>query len=557
MPSSPFKPEWKKPKDTLKKFRRCRTKSKKSTNTIIPANQSTLSSFITKKNNTNSGFNLFKKAKTNDKKSIFQNSEETSKSIKSDDLKHVYDKSIFNSLSQPDFIDETTRSASHFNPFLDEDSINNVLYNLKPTNKTVEPVFHSNLPTDWSIKIKARFCSLASFHWCQKLDEEYDEAISHISGKMPSEQTISSSPHDLFSNELSEPMNNRVKLASKLVYYEFPIIEGRSLFPRHACDVTQRSGWTYKPNTGTKLHYYEWWQKSFMSAYKSFVKKRLPFFYVCSQDYTALWRNSENEQECLVTPVSEGFKKLLMNEGAEIMNPNDVNLTPEELVSNSEPLPKLNTESDEDEIEVDQEEDAELWNSIICEVSRDRSDTMFQDSRSNSNSHNKSKLVKSSTVLVRGKKNLRLLHSFLLNSKCSITVAGPQQHLPPTILSPLPFQGGSIQFLRVKTGAIKVGAKEDDTLIRMSQSSQSQRQFTSQQQWGLDVSGPILPNHLQAIIEIFNETQKGYYSLAMSAYKYMGSFNNVKLTEHRGDISKCTKLHRKIEVQDSMYHYTS
>ena len=91
----------------------------------------------------------------------------------------------------------------------------------------------------------------------------------------------------------------------------------------------------------------------------------------------------------------------------------------------------------------------------------------------------------------------------------------------------------------------------------MSQSSQSQRQFTSQQQWGLDVSGPILPNHLQAIIEIFNETQKGYYSLAMSAYKYMGSFNNVKLTEHRGDISKCTKLHRKIEVQDSMYHYTS
>ena len=59
MPSSPFKPEWKKPKDTLKKFRRCRTKSKKSTNTIIPANQSTLSSFITKKNNTNVSFVYF------------------------------------------------------------------------------------------------------------------------------------------------------------------------------------------------------------------------------------------------------------------------------------------------------------------------------------------------------------------------------------------------------------------------------------------------------------------------------------------------------------------
>jgi len=374
---------------------------------------------------------------------------------------------------------------------------------------------------------------------------------------MSCEQAISSSPHDLFSSDLSESVSNRVKLASKLVYYEFPIIEGRSLFPRHACDVTTRSGWTYKPKTETKLHYYEWWQKSFMSAYKSFVKKRLPFFYVCSQDYTALWRNSENEQECLVTPVSEGFKTLLMSEGAEIMNPNDVNLTPEQLVSNSEPLPKLNAESDEDEIEVDQEEDAQFWKSIICEVSKDRNDTMRQDSRSSSNGNSKNKMVKSSTVLVRGKKNLRLLHNFLLNSKCSITVAGPQQNLPPTILSPLPFQGGSIQFLRVKTGAMRVGAKEDDSLIRMSQSSQSQHQ-NSQQQWGLDVTGPILPNHLQAIIEIFNETQKGNYSLAMAAYKYMGSFNNVKLTEQRSDISKCTKLHRKIEeVQDSMYHYSS
>ena len=52
--------------------------------------------------------------------------------------------------------------------------------------------------------------------------------------------------------------------------------------------------------------------------------------------------------------------------------------------------------------------------------------------------------------------DLQLLHSFLLNSKCSITVAGPQQNLPPTILSPLPFQGGSIQFLRIKTGALRV-----------------------------------------------------------------------------------------------------
>ena len=59
MSNSPFKKsDWKKPKETLKRFRKCRSKNKKNTNPI-PANQSTLSSFITKKNVNVSFLKLF------------------------------------------------------------------------------------------------------------------------------------------------------------------------------------------------------------------------------------------------------------------------------------------------------------------------------------------------------------------------------------------------------------------------------------------------------------------------------------------------------------------
>lgn len=53
-----------------------------------------------------------------------------------------------------------------------------------------------------------------------------------------------------------------------------------------------------------------------------------------------------------------------------------------------------------------------------------------------------------SLVLVRGSHTFTLLN-FLISCRSLVAVAGPQAGLPPTLLSPVAFRGGTMQTLKV------------------------------------------------------------------------------------------------------------
>nr|XP_053631933.1 protein downstream neighbor of son homolog [Cherax quadricarinatus] len=70
------------------------------------------------------------------------------------------------------------------------------------------------------------------------------------------------------------------------------------------------------------------------------------------------------------------------------------------------------------------------------------------------------------------------LINFLLNSKSCVSATGPLAGVPPTLLSPVAFQGAALKTLKVKGGIVR----QDGDI-----------------QHSMEVSGPILPHTVQQL----------------------------------------------------------
>lgn len=64
-----------------------------------------------------------------------------------------------------------------------------------------------------------------------------------------------------------------------------------------------------------------------------------------------------------------------------------------------------------------------------------------------------------SLALVKGTNTFTLLN-FLINCKSLVAVAGPQAGLPPTLLSPVAFRGGTMQTLKVSNTTVSFLRRE-------------------------------------------------------------------------------------------------
>lgn len=60
-----------------------------------------------------------------------------------------------------------------------------------------------------------------------------------------------------------------------------------------------------------------------------------------------------------------------------------------------------------------------------------------------------------SLALVKGTNTFTLLN-FLINCKSLVAAAGPQTGLPPTLLSPVAFRGGTMQTLKVSNTTVSI-----------------------------------------------------------------------------------------------------
>lgn len=403
--------------------------------------------------------------------------------------------------------------------YLEEDSIQGIF-----TQMGVEPQGQKFLPLDWTLKRKARFLSSNSFAWCSRTKGSEDanavvQATRCLHKSIEPRTNISSASDSIESSW-------RVELNKLLTYWQQPSMPWLNLFPRfgNLTKICSASVPTIPSCDEVTNAMHDCWVISFRSILQLTRECICPYFYLCGQQYTALFRsctiNGQNDITCTVTPTTAGLRQLLTNEGIEFSRPygekRNEGKARETLQDDNSKAPLTDsTTASSDETEsksTAQDDDDSTWDLINQTIKLNGPKEAAKVLHAETSTNN--------TIFVKGNTNIQLLSNYLMNSKNSITKSGTQANIPPTILAPVAFEGASLKKLTFRSGIAR-SCSESAT-----GTSKNFAVHSKQAQYSLDITGPLLPHCLLGVHQLLGNTQGTVgYKAALSTSLYSVPFN--------------------------------
>ncbi|CAH6792564.1 Donson [Phodopus roborovskii] len=298
----------------------------------------------------------------------------------------------------------------------------------------------TELPADWSIKTRLLVTSPQPFSWADHLKAQ-EEARGLVQHCRAAEVTLPQSVQDpKLSTEL------RCAFQQTLVYWVHPAFSWLPLFPRIGADRKMAGKTSPWSNDETLQHtLMSDWSVSLTSLYNLLRTKLCPFFYVCTYQFTVLFRAAglagSDVITALISPTTRGLREAMKNEGIDFSLP---------LLEESGHKRKVRAGNQECEEQAASDEDEEESFSWLEEIG-------VQD-QIRKPDLNSIKLLREkhevqmdhrpeSVVLVKGLNTFTLLN-FLINCKSLVATSGAQAGLPPTLLSPVAFRGASMHMLK-------------------------------------------------------------------------------------------------------------
>ncbi|MEQ2240243.1 hypothetical protein ILYODFUR_012857 [Ilyodon furcidens] len=403
---------------------------------------------------------------------------------------------------------------------------------------SIAPISNTEYPADWSLKTRVLFTSPVSLTWTEQ-PKAQEEALglsnscrAHFSALPPN---------------LQEPRYwSEVRSAFQqcLVYWQHPSLPWLSLFPRINAEKSfsgKNSPWTQDVAVQESLM--KEWSVSLSSLYSLLKAGLCPYFYVCSYQFTVLFRAAGLAgSECitaLISPTTRGLREAMRTEGVEFSLP---------LLKESRRIRKQHEAVHQrvEEEEEDQDRDLlrgdEQFQKEDEGLSRDNDDSLswlkemgIQDQIRKPESIN-IQLQKEgptlsldhkpeSAVCVEGSHSFNLIN-FLINCKSVVAAAGSQTGLPPTLLAPTAFRGATMNVLKARSVSVK-------SLV----------DCTYQHSSSLELTGPILPSSLHAITALLQTAQKGNFSAALYTHTPTAVMNIETSQEQRnkavGNLAHC------------------
>ncbi|XP_061309674.1 protein downstream neighbor of Son isoform X1 [Pezoporus flaviventris] len=371
-------------------------------------------------------------------------------------------------------------------------------------------------PADWSIKTRLLFMSSQPFTWTEHLKAQ-EEAQGFAQHCRAIETNL---PQNLQEPKLSTEL--RCAFQQSLVYWLHPSLPWLQLFPRIGADrkiVGKASPWSQDEDLQQVLM--SDWSVSFTSLYNLLKAKLCPYFYVCTYQFTVLFRAAglagSDVITAVISPTTRGLREAMRNEGIQFSLPlveesksrkqknSEVNLETEGAnsleVDNSmeggeEPAP---SDDDDDESfswleEMGVQDKVKKPDAISIKLRKDNHDVQMDHKPQ-------------SLALVKGTNTFTLLN-FLINCKSLVAVAGPQAGLPPTLLSPVAFRGGTMQTLKARS----INAK---ARVRLAYENI----------FSLEIVGPIMPHSLHALTMLLKAAQGGAFSGVFYTHEPTAVFN--------------------------------
>ncbi|XP_070711903.1 protein downstream neighbor of son homolog [Pempheris klunzingeri] len=410
---------------------------------------------------------------------------------------------------------------------------------------SIAPPICTEYPADWSLKTRVLFTSPLSLLWAEhpKAQEEAVGLSHHCRAQ------FSTLPHSLQDPRSCSEL--RCAFQQSLVYWQHPSLPWIRLFPRINAERSftgKSTPWAQDPALQQSLM--SEWSVSLSSLY-SLLKTRLcPFFYLCSYQFTVLFRaaglGGSSNITALITPTTRGLREAMKAEGIEFslplagerrMNREQQNLAPHQ--------------GGEEEQREEAQRCSELKEGEDCQAGDDGEKDGYNDDEDGSFSWLKEMGVEDkikkpdsitmqlrkeghavcldhkpeSVVCVEGAHTFTLIN-FLINCKSVVAVAGSQAGLPPTLLAPMAFRGATMHTLKARSVNVK-----------------SQVGSTFQNISSLEITGPILPSTLHTITTLLRPAQKGNFSAALYTHTPTAVMNtqttNQQCTSGSADLSGC------------------
>ncbi|NXR04767.1 DONS protein, partial [Sagittarius serpentarius] len=385
-------------------------------------------------------------------------------------------------------------------------------------------------PADWSIKTRLLFMSSQPFTWTEhlKAQEEAQGFAQHCRA------TETNLPQSVQEPKLSTEL--RCAFQQSLVYWLHPSLPWLQLFPRIGADrkiAGKASPWSQDEAVQQVLM--SDWSVSFTSLYNLLKAKLCPYFYVCTYQFTVLFRAAglagSDVITAVISPTTRGLREAMRNEGIEFSLPlveesrtrkqknSEVNLETEAAnsleVGNSmedreEPAPS----DDDDESfswleEMGVQDKVKKPDAISIKLRKEKHEVQMDHKPE-------------SLALVKGTNTFTLLN-FLINCKSLVAVAGPQAGLPPTLLSPVAFRGGTMQTLKARS----INAK---ARVRLAY----------EDIFSLEIVGPVMPHSLHSLTMLLRSAQRGAFSAALYTHEPTAVFNTGRCSNASPALNKET-----------------
>ncbi|XP_063249366.1 protein downstream neighbor of Son isoform X2 [Prinia subflava] len=371
-------------------------------------------------------------------------------------------------------------------------------------------------PADWSIKTRVLFVSSQPFTWAEhlKAQEEAQGLAQHCRA------TETPLPRSVQEPRLCSEL--RCAFQQSLVYWLHPSLPWLPLFPRLGADRRMAGkACPWAQDEALQQVLMSDWSVSFTSLYNLLRAGLCPYFYVCAAQFSVLFRAAGLAGSAVptaaVAPTTRGLRHAMRSEGIEFSLP----LLEDGRTRKQNSEESLETESAEGRREGSSVEDAGepapsddddddgsfSWleemgvqdkvkkpDTISIQLRKEKHDVQV-DHRPES------------LVLVRGSNTFTLLN-FLISCRSLVAVAGPQAGLPPTLLAPVAFRGGTMHTLKARTvsGRTRVQGGFEDV-------------------FSLEVLGPVLPHALHALTRVLAPAQRGAFRALLSPHEPSAAFN--------------------------------
>ncbi|KAI9561002.1 hypothetical protein GHT06_011958 [Daphnia sinensis] len=355
---------------------------------------------------------------------------------------------------------------------------------------------------DWSLKTRVRFTSKTPFAFSSTL--KTSEEASGITGFV---RCVNSLNSDEWS---SLDTSTNAQFHQCCLLWQYPWLPWLSLFPRDTrTPITSTGSVQIGMDSNVSNCLLNDWCESFRSLFGLLRARQCPFFYVCTHQFTVLFRaagiGGVAEIHALLTPTTRGLRDVLRKEDISYSMPLKksgqdqqnctMNNDEDDEIKDADKIDDLGDE-DCDEDDTDWINDIGLHSNLRSKLEAER----LQDGGQGTSQGTYS----DSLLLIEGVETQGLFN-WLLNSKLCLSSTGPLTGIPPTLFSPVAFHQATLRPLKARQGFLK---QDGENL------------------YSVEIQGPILPHSMVSLMKLLQSGDFTAVCSALSSTKPFASFQS-------------------------------